>query len=231
MRERSYYVILGVSEDESPAGIRSAYRALARRHHPDVAGEHEKEAFQVIADAYRVLSDPSARRDYDERRRAGTVAPEPGSSLEHAMRPEEPFAWDFPSLEELRESVRPSFDETYDRFLRNFTGRGVPKAERLEGLDFDLILSADEATSGGIVRVPVPTFVTCPACGGSGVDWLLPCGLCARQGVVESERRVAVTIAQMTPPGTIIEVPLERIGIHNFYLRLHVAVAPGAAWR
>lgn len=135
----------------------------------------------------------------------------------------EPFQWDLGSLV-APEVARPSYEAMYDRFLRNFTGRGVPKSERLESLDFDLALTADEARRGGTVRVAVPVFRTCAACGGTGHDSLFPCLECAQQGVVESERRVAVTIRAMTPSGTIVEVPLEGLAIHNFYLRVHVSV-------
>ncbi len=225
MGERSHYVILGVSEDESQSGIRAAYRALARRHHPDVAGDREKQTFQAIAEAYRVLSDPGTRRQYDERLRLrahGAARPAASAGRADFSRP---FGWDLVPLDDVSESVRPSFDALSDRFLRSFTGRRVPKAERLESLDFDLVLTRDEATCGGTVRVPAPAFVPCPGCAGSGLDWLfLPCAMCARHGVVESERRVAVTIPPLTRSGTIVEVPLEALGIHNLCLRLHVSV-------
>jgi molecular chaperone DnaJ len=72
MDGRTYYMILGVSPTESPSGIRSAYRDLAKRLHPDVAGEQTTQAFQELREAYHVLSDPHRRRAYnDELRRAG----------------------------------------------------------------------------------------------------------------------------------------------------------------
>jgi DnaJ-class molecular chaperone len=71
----------------------------------------------------------------------------------------------------------------------------------------------------------VPVFVRCTACGGAGHEWPLPCAGCARQGVVEAERSVHVRIAPATRPGTVVEVPLQRLGIHNLFLRLHVSVA------
>jgi DnaJ-class molecular chaperone len=219
MEERSYYVTLGVSPGESAAGIRAAYRELAKRHHPDVSGEDGTRSFQEIAEAYRVLSDPRSRREYDERvdrrtSRRGAGRPWRGGA-----------AWDLGSLVDARDTVRPSFDALYDRFLRNFTGRGVTKAERPQAIDFDLVLTADEAARGGVVRVPVPVFAICPRCGGSGHDWLFPCDGCGRAGVVESERLAAIEIAPRTRPGTILEGRLDGLGIHNLFLRLHVSVA------
>lgn len=225
MGERSYYLILGVAPDESAAGIHSAYRALARRFHPDVQGSGSTPTFQDIEEAYRVLSHPRSRREYDEQmeqRAAGISTPAGWSSdLGHGG---EPLAWDLGSLWSVRDSIRPSFEAVYDRFLRNFTGRGIRKSERVESLDFDLVLTADEAARGGFIRVPVPVFVACPACRGTGYDWLLPCVACGRQGVVERGRPVPIDVPPMTGPGTIIEVPLQGLGIHNFFLRLRVSV-------
>src|SRR5689334_4671710 len=78
MDGRTYYMILGVPRSETPGGIRSAYHDLAKKLHPDVAGEQATRAFQELSEAYDVLSDPQRRRAYnDELRRAerGDVLP------------------------------------------------------------------------------------------------------------------------------------------------------------
>jgi DnaJ-class molecular chaperone len=67
MPERDYYEILGVARDATPEAIKKAYRALARKHHPDVnPGKKEAEArFKEVQHAYDVLSDPEKRARYD----------------------------------------------------------------------------------------------------------------------------------------------------------------------
>jgi DnaJ-class molecular chaperone len=65
MVPKNYYLILGLSQSESPAGIRARYRDLVRTLHPDVAGPHSTSAFQRVAEAYAVLADPLARRRHD----------------------------------------------------------------------------------------------------------------------------------------------------------------------
>jgi DnaJ-class molecular chaperone len=62
-----YYQVLGVDPDAELRTIRSAYRRLARRYHPDVARNKDAgRRFLVIQEAYEVLSDPERRREYDQ---------------------------------------------------------------------------------------------------------------------------------------------------------------------
>jgi DnaJ-class molecular chaperone len=63
---KDYYTILGVAKTASADEIKRAYRRLASQHHPDKGGD--KERFQEIEAAYRTLSDPAARREYDNPR-------------------------------------------------------------------------------------------------------------------------------------------------------------------
>src|SRR5690242_4584146 len=67
MERKTYYMILGVSSTESDRGIRAAYRDLAKRLHPDVAGEQATRSFQEVTEAYGVLSDPQRRREYNDK--------------------------------------------------------------------------------------------------------------------------------------------------------------------
>src|ERR687884_2377042 len=63
---KDYYRILGVDRSADDKTIKSAYRKLARKHHPDVAKTKDSgERFKEISEAYEVLSDPEKRRRYD----------------------------------------------------------------------------------------------------------------------------------------------------------------------
>src|SRR5216110_804383 len=63
---KDYYRILGVERSADEKVIKSAYRKLARKYHPDVAkGKDAGERFREITEAYEVLSDPEKRRRYD----------------------------------------------------------------------------------------------------------------------------------------------------------------------
>lgn len=72
MEFKDYYALLGVKPDADAKTIKSAYRKLARRYHPDVnpeAGAEDK--FKEVAEAYEVLKNAERRAEYDELRRYG----------------------------------------------------------------------------------------------------------------------------------------------------------------
>lgn len=68
MKYKDYYADLGVSRTASPAEIKKAYRALAKKHHPDKSAEagRGEDRFKEINEANEVLSDPVKRQKYDQ---------------------------------------------------------------------------------------------------------------------------------------------------------------------
>jgi len=226
MEKRTYYMILGVSRHESSQGIRAAYRDLARKLHPDIAGEASTRSFLEVTEAYDVLSDAERRREYNdqlqqaEERAAGGAQVPPLAGLPETLA--SPLVHDLTSILGCAESIRPSFDAMHARFRRNFTGWGIPKSEQPEGLTFEVLLTPTELRRGCVVPVGVPVFYRCPQCGGSGRDWLYPCTFCQEQGFFEQEEVVSVDVPPMTSPGTVFDIPLHGLGIRNFYLRLYV---------
>jgi molecular chaperone DnaJ len=225
MALKNYYLILGVSRNESPAGVHEAFRELAKRYHPDVAGPDSAEHFRNLLEAYKHLSDAQLRARYNhslqEMEAKESSKPEPIVQ----RRSPEPLVRERLSILRSFETVRPSFDEMIERFLRNFTGIGIPKGERIEDLNLEVILSPDEAAQGGMAPIGVPTFHPCPLCGGSGRDSLFLCSYCRGQPMIEEEQTINVRIPAMVRDGTILEIPIRGLGIHNFHVRLHVRIA------
>jgi len=61
----TFYALLGIPPDADLEMVRTAYRALARRYHPDAGEGSSPERFREVVDAYETLSDPERRRIYD----------------------------------------------------------------------------------------------------------------------------------------------------------------------
>jgi curved DNA-binding protein CbpA len=75
MSTMNYYVVLGITEDADADTVRSAFRALARRYHPDAGPGSSTVEFRRALEAYETLSDPESRRLYDRQLRASRVRP------------------------------------------------------------------------------------------------------------------------------------------------------------
>jgi molecular chaperone DnaJ len=222
MPAKNYYVVLGVSRDASSAGIRSTFHELARRMHPDTAGPADTSRFQEINESYQVLSDPDRRRAHD---RDSGVPERVAEVPVRRPRPNWPIAPEPLSLFGQPGETKPSFDSFRERYLRNFTGRNMPKAERMESLTLDVALSPAEAFYGCTVPVGVPVFGACSECGGTGQVCLFRCLECAGSGLSEEQRELDVCVPPRVQPGTVLEVPIEMFGISNLYLRLHFSIS------
>jgi len=222
MALKDYYLILGIPRNESPAGIRAAYRDLVKQHHPDAAGTSDAGRFRELTEAYEVLSDPDRRRYYNHDLQESERPSPPGVLT---MSEAEPLTRQAPSIFDDSERLRPSLAECFDRYLWNFTGTDVPKGEREEGLNIEVVLTPAEAMHGGILPVTLPLFQTCPVCDGTGEDWPFPCNECRAQGITQHRTTLRVQIPPQARSGTVIELPLRGLGIRNFYLRVHVLIA------
>jgi molecular chaperone DnaJ len=175
-----YYEILGVARGASEDEIKRAYRALARKHHPDVARDKSKAEhhFKEINEAYEVLSDPTKRAHYD---RFGIVGN--GSST-----------MDFGF-------GNGAFGDIFDMFFGGVRGPQTHRAgpERGSDLRYDLDVTLEEAFSGTTKEIAFDRLTQCEACKGSGAaagTIVTPCERCAGSGIVRTTRQ--------TPLGQIV---------------------------
>lgn len=212
MARADYYLVLGVPRDETPERIRTAYRALVKRYHPDRAGAADAARFREVAEAYEVLSDGERRRRYN-------------ALLERAApvgRRVAPAPW--PEPEPLAAHDAPVFAEPMS-VRRAATGVGTPKGGRVDTLHVEVVLAPDEALRGGMLAVAVPVPGWCPACGGGGETWSGRCRACGGEGVVEREVPVRVRLPVLVRDATL-ELPLHDVGLPDVVLALHLRIAP-----
>jgi DnaJ-class molecular chaperone len=221
MGRKDYYLILGIPRGESPDAIRSAYRDLAHRYHPDRAGAEETCRFQEINEAYEVLSDPTQRAAYD--RNTAPPAPRPGRPAQPGPSPEPMIPGDISVLRDPG-VTRPSADALYHRFMRDPGRYDLPRSGRVEPLTVELRLDPEQARRGGVVALAVPASRPCPACGGTGRSWALGCLHCGGTGLLERQLPVRVALPPRLRDRELFHLPLRQHGIRNLLLQLLIRV-------
>jgi len=228
VKHTDYYLVLGVSQNETPAGIRSAFRQLVRRYHPDRAGPGSRGVFERVVEAYSVLSDQERRQAYDRglsHREAEPLIPTAPLTPRPRTRPVAPLVPGRLSLLHDFEVTRPSFDEVFQRFFDSFL-RGAPRPRRLpEPLRLVVAISRSQALQGGMLTLGVPVFYPCTQCLGSGWTGPVSCGGCDGRGLTAEEEPLSVHLPAGVVDGTVLQLPLRALGIHDMYLELRVRVA------
>ena len=222
METRDHYLVLGVDPRESTHRIRSAFRELVHRYHPDRAGSRAMPFFQDIVRAYRVLSDSERRASYD----AGLRDEGPRHALHH--RPITPAAGPEPEplspvpISLFRDFAvrRPGLEEVASRFRRSFTHPDLPKSQRPEPLRLEVLLPPDRAVHGGLLELSVPVFYPCRSCQGSGGIGPFSCRRCNGHGMEEHEERVQLSVPAGLRDGSVFALPLRGLGIHGLFLEL-----------
>jgi molecular chaperone DnaJ len=156
MSKRDYYDVLGVSRTASDQEIKSAYRRLAVRHHPDKnpndASAEEK--FKEAAEAYSVLADGEQRRRYDRFGHAGVTS---GGGP----------SWGAPGFGGIEDILGDLFGFG-DVFGGARGGTRRSAAQRGADLRYDLEITLEEAYSGMSAQLRIPRLETCEACKGNG---------------------------------------------------------------
>jgi DnaJ-class molecular chaperone len=228
MARPDYYVVLGVPRDETADRIRTAYRELVKRYHPDRAGTLETARFREVTEAYEVLSDAERRRRYNdfltrEGRTARSVEPQ-WPAAEPLTDPVSMFAEPM-SVRSRFGAIHPSLEDLVARLRRAATGIGRPKGGRVDEIHVEVLLGPEEAMLGGELEVAIPAPGWCPACGGGGETWHGRCRSCDGGGIVERDVPIRVRLPRMRRDATL-GVPLHEVGLPDLVLQLHVRLAP-----
>lgn len=250
--KRDYYEVLGVSKDASADEIKSAYRKMALKYHPDhnPNNPEAEQKFKEAAEAYDVLRDPERRANYD---RFGTADPSMGGS-------------GFTSAEDIFSQFSEVFGDFFGGAFGGSRSRG-PRPQQGDDLRYNLSLSFREAAQGKETTIKIPRhepcpdcnglgaakgtsretckkcggsgqvairqgfmqFVQpCPACHGQGFTIPKPCPRCKGSGIVERMRELSVRIPAGVFDGARLRLRGEgEMGVHggppgDLYVVLHV---------
>jgi molecular chaperone DnaJ len=207
MSKRDYYEILGVERNADEKALKSAFRKLAMKYHPDRnPGDAEAELrFKELNEAYQALSDPQSRAAYD---RFGHEAFAQGG----AGGPGGPgFGNDFSDF--MSDIFENFFGETRGR-----RGGGRGGRERGADLRYNLEIDLEDAFNGKTETITIPTSVACEACSGTGAkagSKPRTCPTCGGIGRVRAQQGF-FTIERTCPNchgrGEVIDDPCDSCG-------------------
>lgn len=201
--DKNYYDILGVSKNASDEEIKSSYRKLALKWHPDrhVNDSADKKAeaeqkFKDIAEAYGVLSDPEKKKNYDM---FGTVDGVPNMSGG--------FSRGFPG-------GFGGFDDVFDFFSgrRRAHANASNVPEPGASINYSLGVSLEEIYNGATREIEYKIEGRCGHCNGTGGTGLETCPYCHGTGMITEVKRMGYSTIQTSHPchhchgeGTIIK--------------------------
>ncbi|MEG1987177.1 MAG: molecular chaperone DnaJ [Bacilli bacterium] len=183
MNNQDYYETLGVDKQASADDIKSAYRKLAKKYHPDISKEaNAEEKFKEVQEAYAILSDENKRRQYDQ---FGSAAFANGSSG-GGFGGFQGFQGGFDDVD-LGDIFGNMFGSSF-----GFGSSGSKNTNsRVRGEDsiIRMKLSFEEAIYGSSKDITISITDTCKDCDGAGGFSEHTCSECHGSGTVTSEQR------------------------------------------
>jgi molecular chaperone DnaJ len=196
MARKDYYQILGISKESSPAEIKSAYKKLAKKWHPDLnKDEQAGEKFKEISEAYSVLSDPQKKQMYDQYGSSAFGEGFQGFGGAGA-------GFDFSDL-----FGNSGFGNMEDLFRQAFGGGfgfGNFQNQRAQpqNIRVDIELAFEEAVFGTTKKIEIEHHVVCDVCNGTGSKngKRETCDVCKGRGMETKTRRTPFGMFQTTAP-------------------------------
>jgi molecular chaperone DnaJ len=230
MSKRDYYEVLGVQKDADAKAIKSAYRKLAMKNHPDQnPDDAEAEArFKEVGEAYSVLSDADKRAAYD---RMGHAAFQNGGGGGGGS----PFGAGGASAADFSDIFEQVFGDAFGMGRGRGGGRRAGPA-RGSDLRYDMEITLDESFHGKDTTIRVPTTLSCERCSGDGAEpgtGVTRCDTCQGAGRIRRTQGF-FTMEQSCPNcggrGQYVETPCQEcdgVGRVRKMRDLRVQIPPG----
>ncbi len=177
MDKRDYYEVLGVSKNATDDEIKSAFRKLAKKYHPDINKDKDApEKFKEVQEAYAVLSDKQKRSQYDQ---FGHAAFSQGQGAQ---------GFDFQGFDiNLDDILGNMFGSSFG--FGNSSRRDSSRRTRGDDLLKEIDINFFEAAFGCEKDIKVESMETCPDCDGRGGFEEETCSECHGSGTITKEQR------------------------------------------
>lgn len=183
---KDYYKILGVAEFNSAEEIKKAYHELARKFHPDIAGNSSDaiSRFKEINEAYAILSNKIKKEEYDRARRF----------YNYAKREAEPPKEHFKETKNSSKfNINFNFSDFFSKNEKNFEKN--PKAPKKgENIYSEIEISSMEALLGTIKKINILQTTLCPKCNGRKFINGNKCSHCNGKGEESNYTKLSVKI-------------------------------------
>lgn len=202
---KDYYKILGVAEFDSAEDIKSAYRKLARKWHPDVAGNSDEvlEKFKEINEAYETLSNQVKKAEYDRARKFYNYAQENFQSKEQTKAEKNSTN---------PQSEKKGFSFNWEEFLGKkyrdtaFKEEKAKAPKRGEDIYSDIEISIFDAVGGAVKSINMLQTQVCPKCKGKKFVNGNICSHCSGKGEFTNYRKFTVKIPAGVKNGSKIRL-------------------------
>ena len=183
MNKKDYYEVLGVSKDASLAEIKSAFRKLAKKYHPDISKEpNAAEKFKEAEEAYSVLSDETKRKQYDQ---FGHAAFNGGAGAS-GFNGFSGFDFGDINLDDIFDMFGGGFSSGFSSFGgRRGSTRRQKGADRVIQIDLDF----EEAAFGCKKVINLTLNEKCEDCGGAGGHGSKTCDKCHGSGTITGQQQ------------------------------------------
>lgn len=179
MNKRDYYEVLGVDKNATEAEIKSAFRKLAKKYHPDVSKEENAaEKFKEAQEAYAVLSDANKRKQYDQFGHNAFSNNQGGSSGFEGF--------DFGNMSDMSDIFE---DILGGMGFSSGSRKKSNRATRGNDILYRMTIDFEEAAFGCKKDINVDVVEDCDECNGDGGFNKTTCSNCHGSGVITSEQR------------------------------------------
>ncbi|HLC50322.1 MAG TPA: molecular chaperone DnaJ [Candidatus Nanoarchaeia archaeon] len=179
-KEKDYYKILGVSKGASKEEIKTAYKNLAKKYHPDINKDKDaSEKFKEINEAAAVLGDDQKKTQYDQYGSAGEQHSSSGFS-----------GFDFSDFMSDGEGF--DMDDMVSRLFGGGFGGRQRRKQRGSDLRYDMEIELEDAAFGAKKTISIPISEKCDKCNGTGAESksdIVTCSDCNGKGVATSTQR------------------------------------------